>query len=78
MGEPLKRIVRFLSLTEGIRNIPVDRAPAEGQCSAFLNVLRSILPHMNSEFEWDPVKAASNQRKHSVSFEREKYESGAE
>ena len=23
---------------------------------------------MNSEFEWDPVKAASNQKKHSVSF----------
>ena len=22
---------------------------------------------MNSEFEWDPVKAASNQKKHSVS-----------
>jgi uncharacterized DUF497 family protein len=23
---------------------------------------------MNSEFEWDPAKAASNQRKHGVSF----------
>ena len=23
---------------------------------------------MNSEFEWDPVKAESNQKKHSVSF----------
>jgi uncharacterized DUF497 family protein len=23
---------------------------------------------MNSEFEWDPVKAASNQKKHNVSF----------
>jgi uncharacterized protein len=23
---------------------------------------------MNSEFEWDPVKAASNQKKHRVSF----------
>jgi uncharacterized DUF497 family protein len=27
-----------------------------------------ISPHMNTEFEWDPIKAASNQQKHGVSF----------
>jgi uncharacterized DUF497 family protein len=41
---------------------------ADAQRSAFLDATRSILPHMNSEFEWNPVKAASNQKKHSVSF----------
>jgi len=27
-----------------------------------------ISPHMNTEFEWDSIKAASNQQKHGVSF----------